>query len=331
MSANWWMVRAGRGGVLAQEFESKKCVAYAGELVADISQFRDRDSLAQHLRERLSGRKDGQLRMSIGQCARFVLDMSENDRVVTYDADQRAYMIGVVKSACRPGEVGDLRHVRDVQWIGTVPRDSLTMAAKNSLGSIMSVFSINQDIAKELEGRLKGEAIGGLETASEDELTEIDELRLEAEERGRRFIEDQVAALDWEQMQELVAGVLRAMGFRTRVSAPGPDQGRDIVASPDGLGLSQPRIVVEVKHRINQPTDAVKLRSFLGGRRPGDNGMYVSTGGFTKDAKYEAERANIPIALVTLQELVDLLIQHYTNADTETRALVPLLPVYWPA
>jgi restriction system protein len=40
-------------------------------------------------------------------------------------------------------------------------------------------------------------------------------------------------------MQELVAGVLRGMGYKTIVSAKGPDRGRDILASPDGLGLSE--------------------------------------------------------------------------------------------
>lgn len=50
-------------------------------------------------------------------------------------------------------------------------------------------------------------------------------------------------------MQDLVAGLLRAMGYKTRVSPSGPDRGKDIVASPDGFGFESPRIVVEVKHR----------------------------------------------------------------------------------
>ncbi len=69
------------------------------------------------------------------------------------------------------------------------------------------------------------------------------------EESARRFIEDRLARLDWKQMQELVAAILRAMGYKTRVSDAGPDRGVDIFASPDGLGLQEPRIFVEVKHR----------------------------------------------------------------------------------
>jgi len=60
---------------------------------------------------------------------------------------------------------------------------------------------------------------------------------------------------------DLVAGVLRAMGYRTTVSAPGADRGVDIFASPDGLGLQEPRIFVEVKHRNETTMGAEKAGS----------------------------------------------------------------------
>jgi restriction system protein len=50
-------------------------------------------------------------------------------------------------------------------------------------------------------------------------------------------------------MEHLVAGVLRAMGYRTIVSAKGMDSGVDIFASPDGL--EYPRIKVKVRYRKN--------------------------------------------------------------------------------
>ena len=36
--------------------------------------------------------------------------------------------------------------------------------------------------------------------------------------RSEQLIEDKIASLDWQELQELVAGILRSMGFRTRVS-----------------------------------------------------------------------------------------------------------------
>jgi restriction system protein len=44
-------------------------------------------------------------------------------------------------------------------------------------------------------------------------------------------------------MQDLVAGLLRALGYKKRVSPAGPDRGKDIVASPDGFGFESPRIL----------------------------------------------------------------------------------------
>ena len=130
-------------------------------------------------------------------------------------------------------------------------------------------------------------------------------------------------------MQELVAGILRAMGYKTQISPPGSDRGKDIVASPDGFGFANPRIVVEVKHRAGA-MGSQQLRSFLGGRHKDDRGLYVSTGGFTKEARYEAERASIATALWDLSELVRTLVDNYEKLDNETKRLVPLRRVYWP-
>jgi restriction system protein len=62
-------------------------------------------------------------------------------------------------------------------------------------------------------------------------------------------LQDRLARLDERQIPEIIAAILRAMGYKTRVSEAGPDRGVDIFASPDGLGLQEARIFVEVKHR----------------------------------------------------------------------------------
>jgi restriction system protein len=136
--------------------------------------------------------------------------------------------------------------------------------------------------------------------------------------KAKGFIEDELNKLDPYEMQELVAGILRGMGYKTRVSPRGADRGIDIFASPDGLGLEEPRIFVEVKHR-SSTMGSQDLRAFLGGRKAGDRCLYVSTGGFSKDAKYEAERATVPLTLIDLPALRELLLEHYEKLDPETR------------
>ena len=59
------------------------------------------------------------------------------------------------------------------------------------------------------------------------------------------------------------------------------------------------------------------MRSFIGGLRAGDRGLYVSTGGFTKEARYEADRANVPIRLLDL----DGFVRHYVVVPEKLRTL----------
>ncbi len=86
-----------------------------------------------------------------------------------------------------------------------------------------------------------------------------------------------------------------------------------------------------MKHRPGTTIGSQEIRSFLGGRHRDDKGLYVSTGGFSKEAKYEAERANIPLTLMDVDDLVHAIVEHYDRMDTETQALLPLRKVYWPA
>jgi restriction system protein len=56
----------------------------------------------------------------------------------------------------------------------------------------------------------------------------------------------------------------------------------------------------------------------------------VSTGGLSKDALYEAERASGTITLVNLPKLRQILVDFYEKLDPQTRALVPFEQLYWP-
>ncbi|MEZ8101297.1 restriction endonuclease [Vibrio bivalvicida] len=49
----------------------------------------------------------------------------------------------------------------------------------------------------------------------------------------------------------------------------------------------------------------------MGTLRSDERGLYVGAGGFTKDAKYEAERSNAPITLINIDGLLKLTIEHY--------------------
>lgn len=117
------------------------------------------------------------------------------------------------------------------------------------------------------------------------------------------------------------------MGYKTRVSPVGPNRDRDIFASPTASARRTRGIFVEVKHRSGA-MGALAVRSFLGGRRPGDRCLNISTGGFARDAMYEADWASVPISLLDLDDLVTLALEHYERLDVEAQRLLPLKRLY---
>lgn len=329
-----WMIR-GDAGRLYDEFRDKGVAAIGWRQIAEQAKPGvSRQALTQAYLAAEPGIKEGTAISGASQVFRFVNEVKEGDAVVTYSPATRTYLVGKFTGAARhdtEGAENGMALTRTVEWnTAEVDRDLLSTASKNSLGSTLTVFKV-PDFAREellaLVSGKPGKIIPALEKLDDEQLD--DPLKGLSEIAFER-IKDQINRLDWDEMQELVAGLLRAMGYKTNVSPAGSDRGKDILASPDGFGFQQPRIVVEVKHRDGR-ISSQHIRSFLGGRHKDDRGLYVSTGGFTKDALYEADRANVPLTLWTLEELARTLMANYQETDTITKQLVPLKYFYVPA
>jgi len=329
--ANMWMVRAGQGAGYIDEFIDRNLVAIGWSLAGLIEVGESRETITSKISDAWPTMSRGKKAISAGQIFRFLNEIQVGDKVVTYDPSRRIYHVGEIISQPRyePSTLEDFPRVRDVKWLGDVSRDTISTSTKNTLGAISTLFLLSGEACGEIEARLSG--AGGPELDEpEIETVVAEDIARDLRAQSREFIKDKITRLDWQEMQELVAGLLRAMGYKTRISPAGPDRGKDIIASPDGFGFEQPRIVVEVKHRPNTSMGAPEIRSFLGGRHNDDKGLYVSTGGFSKEARYEAERASIPVVLLDLDELVKEILRHYSNMDVEARSLVPLTNIYWP-
>ncbi|WP_223651322.1 Mrr restriction system protein [Hymenobacter psoromatis] len=115
---------------------------------------------------------------------------------------------------------------------------------------------------------------------------------LEAQALGG--IREFIAAKNAYEFQDLVAALLRAMGYYTPFVAPrGKDGGIDIVAYQDPLGTTAPRIKVQVKHKPDAAVPVDDIRSLKGViNRDGEVGLFVTSGRFTSDAEYFARGAD---------------------------------------
>lgn len=336
-----WMIRGERGR-LYDTFREQEMVAIGWpEIAADVRPEMPREAMATLYQTRVPRLSWPSAYAGASQIWRFMNEIAVGDGVITYSPGNRTYLKGeVIGAPSYNAETADqgLALLRRVRWRELeIARDRLSTRSRNSLGSTLTIFRLPDDVADELERLIQlPDSVAEEQThidspdldtlADAAQISALDGVQAQALER----VKDIVVNLSWDEMQELVAGILRAMGYKTQISPPGPDRGRDIVASPDGFGFEHPRIVVEVKHRSGQ-VNSQAIRGFIGGRHPDDRGLFVSTGGFTKDAKYEADRSSVPLALWDADTLVRTLIDHYQATDSETKRLVPLKRIYVPA
>lgn len=144
------------------------------------------------------------------------------------------------------------------------------------------------------------------EVIAEDEVESPTTTLEEAEEAAWREVSQYLHEINPYEFQELVAALLRAMGYHTAwISPPGPNRGLDILAFNDPLGASGPRIKVQVKRRADK-INVDGVRSFLALVGSQDVGIFISTGGFTSDAEREVRsQENRRISLIGLERLFD--------------------------
>lgn len=324
------MIRAGESGRFVEKF-AKGFVAIGWHEIGDLSKALTPEEIREkYLVARLESKKGkNAANNDIAMIYKFRNVMKIGDWATTYNPETREYLLGKVTSdyVFNPETVDpDYPHVRRVKWEHHISRDALKPSSKNSFG-LATLVSIREDVLADML------AIAGkpVDVQSQTDVEPEEEEKNFIIEEARERIKDKIKKLSDEELPQLVAAVLRAMSFKTRISPKGPDGGWDIFASPDTLGFQEPRIKVEVKHRPNTPIGAPAVRGFITTLRGRDKGLYVSSGGFTKDAKHETHNATVPVEWVDLNGLASLVVEHYDNFDSEGQKLFPLVKIYRPA
>ncbi len=96
-----------------------------------------------------------------------------------------------------------------------------------------------------------------------------------------------------------------------------------------GMEFGKPRIKVQVKHRTS-PVGGPEMRNFLATLDRDENGLFVSTGGFSSDARVEADKSRSTVTLLDRDGFIELMLEHYENLDPEFQAAVPLREIWVP-
>lgn len=159
------------------------------------------------------------------------------------------------------------------------------------------------------------------ETAEKDYSMSLDMMESDAREGIKKFI---ISKGPYE-FQELVAALLRAMGYHTPFIAPkGKDGGIDIIAYLDPLGAKTPRIKVQVKHKPDTAIGPADVRALSGVLKTGDIALFVTSGTYTADARNAATTNDKFIRLIDGELFIDMWQEYYDKMTDEDKNRLPL-------
>lgn len=336
-----WMVRGGRFGQDEQSALDQGRAVIGFFEVPDLSDAKDREAVAELVREAYPDANEGKVRNITAQLHAFRNRMETGDIGAMPLKGRPQVALGRVAGPYKFRGDPDGRHTRKVEWVRCdVPRTHFGQDLLYSLGAFMTVCQIQRNRAAErVRAILEGGKDPGLRAAGVQRMDEAgaaeDE---EAEETSARDIEqlarDQILSelevrFKGHEMARLVEAVLRAQGYATRLSPPGPDGGVDVLAGRGPLGLDSPRICAQVKS-TQSAADVNVLRALQGTMTTfkADQGLLVSWGGFTSSALAEARQHHFSVRLWDASDLLEAVVENYARLPEELRSDLPLKRIW---
>ena len=330
-----WLVRAGQHGE-REEVALKKGMAVIGwEDLPDLTPVNSREALAQLLKDTYPDEGPNKLANWRGQLWAFRNRIQKGDLVVLPLKRRSAIAIGRVTGeyAYLP-EGSDGVHTRPVKWLKTdIPRAAFDQDLLYSFGAFMTVCQISRNNAENrimavLEGKKPTVSIP---LASEDDQAEADgtvptDIQQYAEDRLREFIEQKFKG---HGLARLVDGLLRATGYTTSMSPPGPDGGVDIVAGRGPMGFDPPRLCVQVKSSSG-PVNLEVIQRLHGSMKSvgADQGLFISWGGFNSKVSTEERSQFFSVRLWDSGDLIQALLENYEKLAADIQAELPLKRIW---
>jgi len=333
-----WLVRAGRHGgdeALALE-QGLAIIGYSD--VPNLISASSFDEILAIVQESNPEDSISRLRNWASQLAAFALHMKEGD-VVALPLKTRPgrVALGRVKEPYRFRDLlGEGRHTREVEWVRPdVPRSDIQQDLLYSLGAFMTVCRIRRNEAEaRFAAILRGEADPGFSGEGAPEAGEEGVAEGQAVLDVAQVAHDQIQShirtrFQRHDLARLVEAVLQADGYKTELSAPGPDGGVDILAGRGPLGLDGPSLCAQVKSQT-KPADVTVFRALQGTMQSfkAERGLLVCWGGFTGPAEQEARQHHFSIRLWDASDLVKAIYRVYDQLPEEIQADLPLKRVW---
>lgn len=297
----------------------------------------DREAFKQRLRDRYPTKGGSWIANAADQLLRFRYLMEIGDLVVHPQKADRTIAIGRITGGYAHVPAADARYPnrRSVEWLHNgIPRDVFSQACLYELGSALSVFQVSTHASEVLSAPGRAPIA---DTSAPDVAGAVVAAPAEKDEPTAEQIEELTADfilrtlktdLQGQLFAEFCGRLMQALGYSTRVSPPGADQGVDIVASADPLGVKAPLLKVQCKSSASA-SGSEQIQALNCALGPEDVGVFIAVGGFTAPARQVA--ADMPgMRLIGPTKLVELILEHYPGLPDEAKTDIPLRRVWMP-
>lgn len=334
-----YLVRAGKSGE-DEDFVLEHSTLMIGFTdVPSLASASDYESVFKIVDTAMPGAKPRAVGNRASQLWAFRVAMKEGDLVVMPTKSTAQIAIGRVSGPYAYATIGGTgRHTRKVTWLRTdVPRTVFGRDLLNSFGAFMTVCNISRNnaearVAAVVAGQQDpghtpvANSAGAPVAAPVVEAEEVPDLALQAHDQVVAHIQRNFRGHD---LAGLVDAVLRADGWVTKLSPPGPDGGVDILGGRGPLGLDAPRLCVQVKSSTT-PADVTIYRTLQGTMQTfkAEQGLLVCWGGFNKVVQAEARQGHFAVRLWDSRDLVEAIYRTYELLPAEIQAELPLKRVW---
>jgi restriction system protein len=194
---------------------------------------------------------------------------------------------------------------RPISWKKEVPKDKLSERLRSTLYAWQTIFSLEAH-ALEID-QLLGKRVAPVirEVAGPEVVSILSERLLELEPRDFQ--------------EKLIPELLKAMGFEADASPTYTSDGGIDVRGKFRISVFTGDVRLQLK-RVKQNITPSLIRELRGSLSVGEQGVFVTTSNFTKDAIDEAKRVGAtPIFLVNGEELAKLILTYYDSLSDEVK------------
>ena len=329
-----WMVRAGRQGEdESLALEEGLAIIEFREL-PDLNQVKSWEEMLDLFRKTFPHDSKYRLGNFTGQMWTFGHRIEQGDIVALPLKSTPRIALGRVTGPYKFQKVHEeLRHTIPVNWIRPdVPRSEIGQDLLYSLGAIMTVCGVWRNNAEaRFEALINGQKDPGYQSpkTQKEPVEEIEgsvDVQQLVQDQIMEYVEQHFKGHD---LARLVDAVLKAEGYITKVSSPGPDGGVDILAAKGMLGMEEPRLCVQVKSQ-QSPADVTVFRTLQGTMQTfqADQGLLVCWGGFNKVVIQEARQRFFSVRLWDSKDLIEAVYRDYDRFPEELQTELPLKRIW---